>query len=342
MTVVSVHWLPQYMPASLPLFKGGYVGVDLFLVLSGFLITRILWRSRERSIPTTYGRFLVRRAKRLYPALLGMLVIVTALVFVTGNPTNGPTAAWRAAIAAVQLTPIVTALRLDNMLPFEHTWTLGWEWYFYILWPLVLLYLRNRGSSAKRIAVGSCIAAVVFWVVSLVFLGPDLIYNGPLNRFAQLLVGSAVGLAFIARDEPLRVPGRVRNTVMAVAVAAVLGWTLFGPKLTGPQYGIVGFPMITLSAAALIAFGYRAVDATAPRLLSWKPLERIGLWSYSIYLWHLAPTRLLAAHSFGLPRPVLGVIGVAFAVVTVALSYRFLERPFLRKPTVAPSDLAAP
>lgn len=328
LSVVAVHWLPQYMPKWLPVFQGGYVGVDLFLILSGYLITRILWRSPEDALGATYRAFLWRRVLRLYPALLGILATVTALSWLLGQPAGIGAVAGRALVSALQLTPIVTALQLDSMIPFEHTWTLGWEWYFYLLWPLLVLALRRR-VTAMQAAELSVAAAMVLGVLSVVLMPAPLVYNGPLGRFAELLLGSAVGLYFLARPEPMRFSPLVRTSAMVAAVAVVGGWTVFGSHQHSPLYGLLGFPLTAFAGVVLIGLGYGHEADPIPRLLGWAPLRSIGVWSYSIYLWHLAPLQLLTGHMFGLPSVALGVLGVGATVVCSWASYRFLEKPFL-------------
>jgi peptidoglycan/LPS O-acetylase OafA/YrhL len=330
LAVVAVHWLPQYLPDWLPILRGGYIGVDLFLILSGYLITRILWRSPVAPIHSAYGKFLKRRFWRLYPALVGMLVVVTLIMFLVGRPVDGGTGAWRALVAGLQLTPIVTVLDLDAMSPFKHTWTLGWEWYFYLVWPLILLALRNRRVSALDLAVGSTVVALLFYAVSVAALSTPMMYHGPLGRFSQILAGAALGLYFIARPAPLSIPPYVRNFFMVGALTAISAWTIVGPHQNDRLYGVLGFPLVTVSGMVLIAIGYGRETDAVPRILAWTPIKSIGLWSYSIYLWHVAALDLLSRNMFGLPQPVLAVIGVVATVVFVSLSYRYLEKPFLR------------
>jgi peptidoglycan/LPS O-acetylase OafA/YrhL len=330
LSVVAVHWLPQYMPTWLPILKGGYIGVDLFLILSGYLISRILWRSPAAPIRVAYGSFLKRRFWRLYPALLGMLVVVTLLVWLVGNPTDGTTATWRAVVSATQLSPIVSVLQLDSMLPFEHTWTLGWEWYFYLVWPLVLLALRKRGVSVLKVAAGSGVLALLLYAISVTALSTPVMYNGPLARFSELLLGSSLGLYFLARPEPLALHARVRTALMGASVIAIAIWTIVGPHHHDRLYGVLGFPLIAASGLVLIAIGYGRESDAVPRLLAWSPIKKIGLWSYSIYLWHLPPLLLIPGDFVGLPRPVLAVLGVAVTALLVWSSYRFLEKPFLK------------
>ncbi|WP_194291545.1 acyltransferase family protein [Cumulibacter manganitolerans] len=327
-SVLTVHWVPQYLPAWSRLFRGGYVGVDLFLVLSGYLITRILWRSPAEPLRTTYGRFLKRRLRRLYPALVGMLVVITALAFLMWDIAEATKAAYRAVLAGLQLTWLV-ALNLGTTTPFDQTWTLGWEWYFYLAWPLVVLAAKRRDVGVVTVAVWSAAAGLICYAVSVTLASPVGMYFGPLGRFAQLLFGSALGLYLLGRPQPLAVSRGLRTGVMAAAVLGFLAWTVIGPGKGGALYGVLGFPLVTACGMVLIAMGYRREADVVPRALSWAPLRGLGLASYSIYLWHLPLMRLVQGPLIGVPFPAMAVVALAATVALSWLSYRFLEKPFL-------------
>ena len=327
LSVVALHWTQPYIPAIL---KGGYVGVDLFLVLSGYLITRILWRSRVSSVRTAYLQFLKRRFWRLYPALLGMLGIVTSLAFLVWGFSDGVKAAYRAVLAGLQLTSAVAALNLGSTTPFEQTWTLGWEWYFYLAWPLALLALRNRGVSALKVSGWSAAIGLAIYLVSVRTMSVSAMYYGPLGRFSQLLMGSALGLFFFARPEPLRIGRAFRGTLMVAAVAGFLAWAVFGPTEHDRLYGVLGFPLVTVCGMVLVAMGHRCETEMIPRALSWAPLRNVGLWSYSIYLWHLPMLRIIQGPKFGVPGPGIALGAAVASLVLSWLSYRYLEKPFLR------------
>jgi peptidoglycan/LPS O-acetylase OafA/YrhL len=126
--VLVVHWLGSQVPAGL----GGYIGVDIFFVLSGYIITTILWRSRsQQSIHRQWGRFILRRVRRLYPALLGMIV-GTLLLFalVPGAPIGLEDLFPMAGLAIVQGYSFFAAAQLGPLGPFAVTWSLAVEWMF--------------------------------------------------------------------------------------------------------------------------------------------------------------------------------------------------------------------
>jgi peptidoglycan/LPS O-acetylase OafA/YrhL len=329
--VLSLHWLSWYSP----LLHGGSIGVDVFFVLSGFIITTMLWRSRGPSgLGAGWWAFVKRRVTRLYPALLGLVVGAVVLYAVTPSAPLGPLeVARRGLLTATQGSAVWAAGQhgsfwLPALHPFGQTWSLAIEWYFYLLWPLAVLALRRRGTSAGRVAVGSLVAAVPLYLVSLP-LSDFWFYFGPSARFAELLVGASLGLWFQAAGTPT--PGVRRLTVVPwLAIFALGAITLLAPAAHSPLYRYVEVPAVVLATVALIYTGYSQTGGPVHRLLSHPWLAAIGRCSYSLYLWHIVPLLLLEKAEFGWPRPVLGLLTVAATAVLTALSYRFLERPFLR------------
>ena len=341
LAVVSVHWVHPY----LPFFPGGYIGVDVFFVLSGFLITTILWRGTGTgSVPARYGTFLKRRVRRLYPALLGLLVIATLAMTVLNFPQTAARAAGDGLLASVQAGTFVKGLDLGQMVMFGHTWSLSVEWIFYLLWPLGLLWARSRGVSAGRLAVIALSVGALLYLAALPGSG-EWFYYGPLARSGQLLVGCAAALWMLSAKPPkFAVAPWLRTVILLAALAALLLWVLLGSQEKQLPYRFIGFPLVTLASTALVVLGSLWQGNRVIGLLGIAPLALLGRVSYSLYLWHLIPIQLLSKDRIDLPMPVLALLGVALAVALTALSYRFLEVPFLRAPSprggARPSDPA--
>ena len=188
--VLGVHWLSQYTP----FLHGGFIGVDVFFVLSGFIITTMLWRSPP---PATLRRgwmaFIWRRVLRLYPALLGLVVGATLLfAFTPGATLTAFSVAERGLIALGQGSAAYASVQsgdawIPSLLPFTQTWSLAIEWYFYLLWPIVIFACRARGVGASRVAGWAAVAAVALYLGSLP-LEDFMFYFGPFARFAEVLV----------------------------------------------------------------------------------------------------------------------------------------------------------
>ena len=298
-------------------FSGGYIGVDIFFVLSGYVITSVLLRE-----PTSYLSFLARRARRLLPALAGLLVLGVVLLVVTpSSTTSGRDALVAAGIAAVQGSSLWRAATGDSMGPFGITWSLSAEWYFYVGWPLVVsMIVRRRMSNdtARRLIL---VAAGALYAGSLA-LPAEWFYYGPSARFAELLVGAAV--TFYVRDRPRSAP----LPVLLAGLIACTAWVSAGPSEMSLAARAIGVPLTVCLTAGLIVQGRTRPDGLLIRLLGNRWLAGLGLVSYSLYLWHLMPLSLMSGDVFGLSGAGLAVAGVVLAGLTTWGSYRWLERPF--------------
>ncbi|HYF71625.1 MAG TPA: acyltransferase [Nocardioides sp.] len=351
--VLALHWFSWYVP----LFHGGSVGVDVFFVLSGFIITTMLWRTPLSGSGDGaggwlrgWGSFVRRRVLRLYPALVGLVAGCVLLYAVTPSAPEGPLeVARRGGLALTQASSVWAAgqdgsLWLPALEPFGQTWSLAVEWYFYLLWPLGVLLARSRGWPAARLARAALALAAAAYVLSLP-LDTFAFYFGPSARSAELLVGAALALHFAAHGRPTR-PSRHGTLAAATALGAVAAYAVLGRDGQDPLYRYLGVPVAVLATVVLIHTGYASQDGPVHRLLAHPWLAAVGRHSYSLYLWHIVPFLLLADVS--LPKPLLGLVAVSAAVALTVLSYRFLERPFLRprsdvlrpgpEPDVSPSS----
>ena len=342
--VVALHWFIWYVP----LFHGGSIGVDLFFVLSGFIITTVLWRTpTSGSAAGAWTSFVRRRVIRLYPALLGLVlgaIVLYALVPAGGVPAGE--VARRGVLVLAQTTSIWAGQQEGSFLfpgitPFGHTWSLAVEWYFYLLWPAVVILARRRGWSASRLAAGSVAVGVLCYALSMP-LNAFWFYFGPSARFGELLVGGALALALQARPAdapPLRIP----SWLPGAALAAVCVYALLGPDADTLVYRYVGLPLGVGATVVLIASGYAGTPGRVHALLSHAWMAWLGRISYSLYLWHMLPFLLLADVD-ALPKPVMGLIAVGMTVALTLLSYHLLEKPFLkpRSDVLAPQSRRAP
>lgn len=329
--VLALHWFSWYTP----FFHGGSVGVDVFFVLSGFIITTMLWRTPlDGSALATWGAFVRRRVVRLYPALVGLVVGGTVLyALVPWAPVDPVEVARRGVVVLTQTSALWAAdqhgsLWLPGLQPFGQTWSLAVEWYFYLAWPVALLAARRRGWSARRLATVCVLVAVAAYAAALP-LGAFWFYFGPLERSAELLVGAALALWFAAGGRPTR-PTRHATAVALLALAALSAYVVLGPDGKEPLYRLAGVPVAVVATVLLIHTGYGNQQGAVTRLLSHRWLASVGRYSYSLYLWHIVPFLLLEDAPGGVPKAVLGVVAVTAAVTLTVLSYRLLERPFLR------------
>lgn len=319
--------------AQIPGFTGGYVGVDVFFVLSGFLITGILLRERSTSGAISLPGFYARRARRILPAAALVLLVTVVASALFMPPLTVPGTTKDAAAAALYASNMRFALQATDYLasqaaasPILHYWSLGVEEQFYVFWPaIVLLVCRRGGSIARRIGITALLISVVSLGLSVWMTdvnAPWAFFSLP-TRAWELGIGAvlAVSGAWLAR--------------IPVRVAAVLGWAgLVAVAASGVVLNdATPFPgtaalLPTIGAALVIVAGFRPQFVLAPaRLLGTAIPRYIGRISYSLYLWHW-PLLIIPAAAAGVPlhlRERVALVGVA--VVLSAISQRFLEDP---------------
>jgi peptidoglycan/LPS O-acetylase OafA/YrhL len=314
LAVVAFHMRESWFP-------GGFVGVDIFFVLSGFLITRLLIAEHHRTGTVSFSRFYVRRGLRLLPALLVVCLFVGAANLLLNVP--GHAATLFGVVTALTYTSSIFAAAggdLGNMLP---TWSLSVEEYFYLVWPAILVViLRTRRPRAAVAAL--CVVAVLFHAIVPTIAGWNSarVYYAPDTRFEQLLMGAL--LAFMFPVVALKV-----RPWMAVGSAAVLALFVLMPARFTDMLYLHGLSTVIAALAAIfIAHVAPAGGSWLRRVLCVRPLLWVGKRSYGVYLWS-GPLMALTAMI-----PVRGLIQLplisALVFVAPALSFRFVEAPFLR------------
>jgi peptidoglycan/LPS O-acetylase OafA/YrhL len=318
-------------------FPGGLLGVEVFFVLSGYLITSLLWSELRTSNAINVLEFWRRRARRLLPALFAMLAIV-ATVWVLALPDEVARVRGDVAAAATY-TSNWYLIHSDHSYfisfarpsPFGHLWSLAIEEQFYLLWPAALLllwrFVRDRRWVAVVIVAGAGMSA---GMLALLYNGgdPSRIYYGTDTRAAGLLIGSALALVWRPFDE------RERRTVPAWALdAATVGaggllvWSFMRfDDLDAFTYR-PGLLLVSLATAALIAACVHPAARVA-RVLATRPMRWLGKRSYSVYLWYF-PVFVLTRPGVDLDIPIgqAFAIRVAITLTLAALSFRFVEEP---------------
>ncbi len=294
----------------------GGVGVGLFFGLSGYLITSLLLEEHARTGSVVLARFYLRRAARLLPALL-LVVLVCDLAFVA----LGDFAAIKGSAAALSYTANYLSVFYNQYLPaFGQTWSLAVEEHFYLLWPLALLWVVRRFglTTALKATLVVCLVAVL-WRTGLAMIhAPEMLVSvGSLERADAMLYGCAAAIA-------LRLGWRPSPWMTWAGFALV---TLVALTSDGSGYlaSIAGDTAVAIGAAAIVV----GLDYAGPnllrRLLSPRVLVFAGVLSYGIYLWH-APLMLLA-EDLGLVGVGWRFVAVAVSFVTAWLSHRYVEMP---------------
>ena len=326
-SVIAVHWGFAYNSP----FRGGYIGVDVFFVLSGFIISRIVWRGRDSF---HYGRFLKGRFRRLYPALIGVVVVGGPLIAVASSLSVEQVAVG-GLFALAQVNTFVGATGAVSTEPFGITWSLSAEWVSYLVLPLLVVAGARLG--ARRLAVVLVAVAGCLYLASTAG-DSSWFYYGPIARGAQLLAGSALALWTEGREWNGRAP-RLAPIAGVIALIAFISWTVLGAPETSALYRLVGFPLATWIALALIFNGLASPGSVVHRGLSAGPLAALGRASYSVYLWHVVPLAVIwEIGRFNMTMPVFLLCSLAFVTVASGASYHLLERRFMRSRSSAITD----
>ncbi len=328
--------------------NGGLLGVDVFFVLSGFLITSLLCGEYAGHGVIRLGRFWARRARRLLPALVILVVGVAVYARVFSGSLD---------VSTIRGDALSTLLYVANWhfiatsqgyfaqaaapSPLLHTWSLAVEEQYYLVWPVVaFLVLRLRGRQALVWVAGLGAAASALLMASLYLAGAstDRLYYGTDTRAQALLVGSLLGA--LASQRGLRVIptrwatarwGRPAGIVLATAGAAVLLWAWSAWNGQDPLLYEGGFLVVALATGSVITAVTSWPHGLPARILGLAPLVFIGRISYGLYLYHW-PLFLVLDHAHtGLSGlPLLATrLAVTFVVATV--SWRLVEEPIRRR-----------
>jgi peptidoglycan/LPS O-acetylase OafA/YrhL len=317
--------------------SGGLLGVGVFFVLSGYLITDLLLAEREREGAIALGRFWLRRARRLLPALWVMLVVVTLwIAFLDPSQLAGVRGALLAALLyfsnwwyAFQHVSYFASFGAPS--PLGHLWSLAVEEQFYLVWPLLLI-LAIRFVNRRWLLIGLVVLGAIAsaWAMAAIFQpgsDPTRVYEGTDTRAFQLLIGAS--LAFVWPSRRLTGPisalrRRGLDALGAVGIAVIVVMLMDTNEYETFLYrgGMVILSLATLAVVAVLAHPSTLLG----RILGAPPLRWIGVRSYGIYLWHY-PIIVLTSPVDGTAGPLLTLAQLGATVAVAALSWRFVEEP---------------
>ncbi|MDG4828537.1 acyltransferase family protein [Solwaraspora sp. WMMD1047] len=321
---------------------GGFIGVDVFFVISGFLITGLLLAEVDRTGRISLVGFLARRARRLLPAagvVLAATLLLTYLFLPRGrwSQTGWDVVAsglyvqnWRLAEG-----PAGYLAATDAPSILQHFWSLGVAEQFYLCWPILLLavgWLTRRRAGRLRpallITLGLVAVGSFGWSVHLSAAEPGRAYFVTTTRLWELALG---GLLAIATPYLVRLAPWIATSVAWGGLAAILLAALvLNPGQPFPSYSAL---LPTVGTAALIAGGLTTSQRGPGRLLSWGPLGAVGAVSYSLYLWHW-PVLVAAQARFGPLDPPVALGVLLLSAIPAVLTYRYLEQPIRTARTV--------
>lgn len=336
--VVAVHLFMVIIPDTNQLpneIPGTFVFMDLFFVLSGFLITSLLLKEQTDTERVGLMGFYRRRAFRLLPALYVMLIAHMIYAWTQGPP-NYPADVERDTVLRAALYGL--NFQMDTLLSpvargLTQLWSLGVEEQFYVIWPLVvILILPARRKLATSVTIlGVLIVAVM--VYRFMLWDPEMatttgwlrLYTHTDTRADSLLIGALASYLWVHGRLP---SARVLQVAAWVAIP-ILAWFLIGVELQDSFSYKGGFTLMAIAWAAVILACVES-DWTPRRLLRVKPLCLLGEVSYGIYLWHVPVQFAVREHGESWPVAWRIIVSLVVTAVFVALSWILVEKPFLR------------
>lgn len=313
--VVMLHAFPH-------LFPGGWMGVDIFFVLSGYLITTLLTREIENAGAISYGNFYVRRALRLMPAAACIFAFELVRALHSPNQTEILQATLVSALYFMNWSRAFALFPQDII---GHMWSLSVEEQFYLLWPVTLSLIFGRHPIRWIIAL---IAAVILWRCYIAAYGAtaDRTYNGFDTHADALLMGCLISFIPLGARKTL-----ARFRWLAVGFFLI---SLFTVRYDAPVLQYLGMTGVAGAAVVMVCSSLESNGSSSILIL--RPLVFTGKISYGWYLWHYPLIALIAGHASsasatGKMLATGGAIALSYMVATA--SYFLIERPFLRMKT---------
>ncbi len=328
MAVVAYH-------LDLPWMRGGFLGVDIFMVLSGYLITRLVLREADRTGRVDVAAFWVRRARRLLPASLAIIVVTTVVARVLfrtdqlGTVRGDSLAAtyyvanWRFVLADASYFDLFAEVS-----PFRHLWSLAIEEQFYLVWPLVALACAGRRTA---LLVGTLICAGASAVAMAVLADPadpSRAYYGTDTRVQTLLIGCALALLLHGRSNE-----RLERSAPAVAAGALVALVVMLAIVDDEALFMYrgGFTLVAIIAAVAVGAVVIAQGSAVTDALEHSAFTAIGRGSYSIYLVHWPVIVFMSEARVGFGGVPLIGLHLAVTAAGAYFSYRFIESPIRRR-----------
>jgi peptidoglycan/LPS O-acetylase OafA/YrhL len=331
LAVIAYHftdWLP-----------GGFLGVDIFFVLSGYLITTLLLSERVRRGRIDLGSFWARRARRLLPALLIMVVAVAVVIAQTAAPNTlgarrGDLIATVFYFANWHFIEVGQSYfaQFNGVSPLEHMWSLAIEEQFYLLWPLILmgavLKWRGRVRPLLWLMGGGAVASAALMISSYSSTNPSRAYFGTDTRAYALLLGAFLATVVFVAPQVLT-SEKVRRAVSLawLPIVVLVGIALAGMKdQTGFYYqgGAFVFALVVVGLLLVVEVSPRSLPG---RLLSLPPVRWIGMISYGLYLWHWPMILWLRDTSRIADPHVRQLVALLLTFAAATASFYIVERP---------------
>jgi peptidoglycan/LPS O-acetylase OafA/YrhL len=319
---------------AVPYLLGGWVGVDVFFVLSGYLITSILVREFHRTSSIALGHFYLRRVLRLYPALIAMLLVCAFWYRLFGESDTLNGYLHTAAYSGFYLQDIVSGYGGGPHGALGFTWSLALEEQFYLLWAPLLLLCLKRGWPLSKVTLALTLASTTALFVEWGrhYNGNALVYFRPETRANELFLGCLLATVLPRIQVTLADHRSVSNVFSWLGLAGLLGVELYGEHFSRASYYPVQEIWAGASAAVLIVGLSVGVNRSlVNRALSTRPAVSVGRISYGMYLWMIPSIILLNKYLASYPIDWRGfaIVALALIMLLASASYFLVERPCL-------------
>lgn len=311
---------------------GAFLYMDMFFVMSAYLITSLLLKRWTKTGSVGFGTFYLRRVLRLFPANYAMILTFVVVAYLVLDNFRGQLK--QAAVAATYISNWTRAFEVPIPGFLGHTWSLAVEEQFYLIWPVVLtLLLRTVGLRMRLVALIVLLAfGFAGWRSWLAAHGAsiDRLYNGTDMRGDALLIGCALGVAMAIPR--VHQSAALQRTAKLLAVPSVVALAVGGfamDQQNRAMYGGISL-FFTLASACLITALVLPEQTIPHYIFRSPPLVFLGRICYGLYIWHY-PIYMVILFGFGIANPLsLGMIGVPLTFAAALLSWRFIESPFLK------------
>lgn len=311
------------------IIPGGYFGVDIFFVLSGFLITSILLREYSKTGNINLANFYLRRVLRIVPALALMMMAYASVALLIRMDLRIPFGDIIASGLFISNWTQAFDLGFTNYL--DHTWSLSVEEQFYLLWPATLIFLLRRLALRDvLVTVLASVLLIMVWRILLFLDGASLerIYRGFDTRVDALLLGAGLACFLALPDSRarFRLSSEALNFIKAstLLLVCILVWS----NRLDPAMILGGYSFVAVFTAAVILVLSQDQATFFRRCLEWRPLVVVGKLSYGLYLWHFMIFKIMRLEFYA-SIPTVNTVGVALTFAAAVASYLLLERPLL-------------
>ncbi|GAB4579441.1 MAG: hypothetical protein Fur0022_21790 [Anaerolineales bacterium] len=316
------------------LSPGGFIGVDIFFVISGFLITALLLKEWNKYSSINFKNFYIRRALRLLPALFFMLTmyLIATQTFWRGVVPGATEQAWGdVMIVLFYISNWTRALGFERPNVLGHAWSLSTEEQFYMLWPPIMLLLLRYVRTPKRMALaafaGGLLIALYRYILVIQGASIERLSTGLDTRLDGILMGCGLGVLYVSGLLPKSLKFQKFANVLAaisVMVLVILNFTVGYKDRESYMYWLLLANLATLAILLQLA----VVDKSwLKRILELPPLIYLGKISYGFYLYHMPLLTFLGALGFR-DWTRIAIIGPLTLIISM-LSYKYLETPFL-------------